>query len=336
MKIKEPVCLDVSHWKEILDFKLVDPKPVLFITKASEAFPGTGWNHTDDKFIRFFEGMMEIEVIRGAYHFFRKSLDAVNQAKHFISVISQVDILSSDILILDVEEGGERASQLWAWFEYVKRYYPDNLLMIYSRKNILDPIYMTPGEKGYFKEIPTWPAGYPYFPDLYSKIPSGYIPDQTKWGPSYLWQYSAHGKITGIIGDADLNWINPVFNAMLGTNQATGETMASFSGKCINWNNKVWKDVGMQQIGSVPMNAWVSGEGEKTVAGVAYIRLTVPLVGWTKKQWFSVAYEAPPPPPPPPPPPEPEPEPEPIPEPTFPPEFVVRIGTVEKTYILKP
>src|SRR5688572_24160614 len=147
MITKLPACYDVSHWKEIKDFKLVDPKPLLFITKASEAYPGAGYNHTDDKFIRYASGMMEIGCFRGFYHFNRKRLDSKRQADHFLGTISQIDILPTDILILDIEEGGEQASHLWAWHETVRKAYPDNLRMNYSRKNILDAIPMTTGER---------------------------------------------------------------------------------------------------------------------------------------------------------------------------------------------
>ena len=208
MIIKQPCCFDISHWKEILDFKLVDPRPTLFITKATE-----GTSIVDAKFPRFFAGMREIGVHRGVYHFNRKALDAVRQAQHFCNTIRPV--VSSDILILDMEEGGEKAPQLWAWFEYVKRAFPNNLLMIYSTAGLLNAIAMTAAEKEYFRQIPTWAAGYPWFPDLFSSVPGGYIPDQSKWGPVYLWQYSEHGKVTGIQGDVDLNWISASLISLL-------------------------------------------------------------------------------------------------------------------------
>lgn len=213
-----PAAYDVSHWKEIPDFRFVNPRPLLFITKATEAYPGTGWNHTDEKFIRFFEGMKQIGVRRGVYHFNRKATDPVKQAQHFINIIG-AHVTKADTLILDVEEGGETAAQLWAWFETVKKAFPDNLLMIYGRKNLLDPIPMTRTDREYFKKIPTWTAGYPLIPDLFSSIPNvfpiNYVPDQSKWGPVYLWQYSANGDVDGIIGDVDLNWIAPVFMELL-------------------------------------------------------------------------------------------------------------------------
>lgn len=298
MQIKLPAVYDISHYKEVPDFKLVSPKPVLFITKATEAYPGTIYYATDDKFLRFYQGMMELEVIRGAYHFHRKSLSPVLQAQHFVRTISQVDILPTDFLILDVEEGGETAAQLWAWLEYVKSHFPNNRLLMYSRKNILDPIKMTESEKAYFRDIPIWTAGYPTFPDLFSKVPSWYTPDTTKWGKTVLWQYGK-GAVQGIQGDTDLNWIEQNFYENLGSNVVQGIQMASFSAKC-NADAKVWKDVGLIQVGSVQSGATVRGDSEKVVSGVAYIHILSPL-GWTKKQWFTVTYDTTPPPPPPPP-----------------------------------
>lgn len=294
MNIKLPACYDVSHWKEIPDFNLVNPKPILFITKASE-----GTSLIDDKFIRFAEGFMSIGCIRGFYHFNRKALDPYKQAHHFLSVISKIDILKTDRLILDVEEGGETASQLWAWFETVRRFGPDNELLLYSRKNILDLIRMTITEKDYFKKIKVWTAGYPYFPDLYNSIPSGYIPDQSKYGECVLWQYSSHGKVTGIVGDTDLNFIKPEYASTLGSNEASGVTMATYKGVCTQLA-KVWSSIGGAQISEVKVNQSITGDSETIVSGTKYIHLTSPINGWSKAQWFNYSIVTEPPPPPPP------------------------------------
>lgn len=203
MQIKEPVCYDISHWKLVPDFSKISPRPALMLTKATEYA-----SYVDSTFVKYFEGMKANGIPRGAYHFFRKAFEATKQAKHFVDTVKP-HITDKDILVLDVEEGGEQASQLWAWFETVKRAFPNNLLMLYSRKNILDPIPMTFAEKEYFKKIPVWTAGYPTFPDMHSKPPAGYIPDQSKYGETWLWQYSAKGKVEGISGDVDCNWIDP-------------------------------------------------------------------------------------------------------------------------------
>ena len=210
MNIKSPPVYDVSAWKEILDFTLVNPRPLLFITKATE-----GASFVDSKFVRFFQGMASIGVARGVYHFHRKAYDAVRQANHFINTI-RGHITDKDLLILDVEEGGESALQLKTWLDTVRAAFPRNRLLIYSAKWILDSIPMTAAQKTYFKQIDIWIAGYPYLPDLWS-YPTGYIPDQTKWGKVVLWQYSDKGVVSGVQGSVDLNWIDPVFAATIET-----------------------------------------------------------------------------------------------------------------------
>jgi len=291
MIIKHPAAYDGSHWKIIKDFKLIDPKPLVFITKATEAYPGTPFNNTTDPtFIPYFKGMMEINCIRGAFHFFRKNYDVVKQANHFLSVLSSVDILPTDILVLDFEEGGEKASQLWQWHEIVKKAYPDNLRLNYSRKNLFDAVVMTQAEKEYFKKIFSWTAGYPYFPDLFSTIPSGYTPDQSKYGPALFWQYSESGTVEGIVGGVDLNWINPLYIPLLGSN-TIGEAMdGNWEGTC-DEVAKMWDSIGGARVYlsgtdmKVGTNVKINWEG--SVSGIKYVRLTSPIGAYSKAEWFN-------------------------------------------------
>lgn len=257
VQIKPPPIYDTSHWKIIPNFADVDPRPRLVITKATE-----GTKYVDQTFIKYFQDLLQDGIRRGCFHFFRKAENALEQAKHFCNTIRPY-ITTKDILVLDVEEGGETAGQLWTWCEYVRSQFPSNLLLIYSRKNILEAIPtllgtsidvrgvikmavpylpglvlkaldylfakvenrrsvlnaipMTMAERAYFKRIPTWPAGYPFNPDLYSTIPSFYIPDQTRWGEPWLWQYSDQGSVRGISNEVDLNLGMPQLIAWLGS-----------------------------------------------------------------------------------------------------------------------
>jgi lysozyme len=208
--IKSPVCYDISHWKEVSDFNAISPRPYLMITKATEST----WLR-DSKFIRFFDGMKRAGYKRGCYHFHRKSADARAQALYFCNFIEPY-IDDETILILDVEEGGETAEQLKVWFDVVRGIFPRNRLMLYSAKRILDPIVMTAAQREYFKGIPVWTAGYPFFPDELDTVPPVYIPDQSKFGAVVLWQYSEVGQVAGIEGDVDLNWISPTYQKLLG------------------------------------------------------------------------------------------------------------------------
>lgn len=203
MKIKNPPVYDLSHWEIISDFSAIQPRPALIITKATESLQGI-----DGKFIEYFAGMKAAGISRGAYHFFRRAYDAVSQAKHFLETVKP-HINDSDILALDIEEGGETAAQIIQFCDFVQTQCPQNLLMIYSRKNILDVIPMTQAQKDRLKKLPVWTAGYPYEPDMFDSVPVMYIPDQTKWGAVWLWQYSDRGIVTGVKGEVDLNWIAP-------------------------------------------------------------------------------------------------------------------------------
>jgi len=296
--IKLPPSYDISHHKRVPDFLAVDPKPYLFITKASEAHLGTPYIHTDDKFIEFATGMMLLDCFRGFYHFNRRAYGGYKQAKHFISVISQIDILSTDILILDFEDGKEKASELWAWHEEVKEAFPNNLRMNYSTAMNMNSIVMTESEKAYFKKIPFWPAGYPIFPDLFTTVPKMYTPDPTKAGPVLLWQYTGHGRVTGIVTpynkptDVDLNLVTPALQELLGTFQKGEMIMASYKGVC-ETVAKVWEVIGGKRVyPDVKENQTIRGDAEKTVAGKKYLHLTSPIVGWSVASWFTYTVEA--------------------------------------------
>ncbi len=282
--IKLPASYDISHYKEVPDFRLVEPKPVLFITKATEAHPGSTYNSVDIRFRDFFKRMMEINVVRGCYHFFRNTLSPTRQAEHFIGTISEMDILPSDILVLDVEEYGTKASQMWAWFETVKKAFPSNLLMLYSSRQYLDLIQMGDSEKKYFRKIPVWAAGYPWVPELFSSIPRTYIPDQSKYGPVWLWQYSESGIVPGIKGSVDLNWISPELISLLPGNILGEKTMANFEGKCIAVDPaKVFSSIGGPRVyPDIKKDTSIKADVEQIASGVKYLHLTSPVIGWSK------------------------------------------------------
>lgn len=257
VEVKLPFIGDTSHWKVIPDFALVDPKPLLILTKATE-----GTSYVDPTFVPYFRDLLQDGIHRGCFHFFRKAANALEQAKHFCNTV-RPHITDKDILVLDVEEGGETAGMLWTWLDYVRKQFPNNLILIYSRKNILEAIptfirsalnvralaekaapylpivalkaldyifakvqnrnhvlnaiQMTMAERAFFKEFPTWPAGYPLNPNIYATIPSFYIPDQARWGEPWLWQYTASAFVTGISNEVDCNLGLPKLLARLGS-----------------------------------------------------------------------------------------------------------------------
>jgi GH25 family lysozyme M1 (1,4-beta-N-acetylmuramidase) len=288
MIVKIPAIYDGSHWIEIPDFALISPRPALFITKATE-----GYWFQDEKFIPFFEDAARVGFQRGAFHFNRKAANAIKQAQYFCDFI-RPHITDRDYLILDVEEGGEKPSDLWVWLEYVHTQFPDNRRMIYGRKNLLDPIPMTAGERAYFREIPTWVAGYPWFPDLWN-TPAGYIPDQTKYGPVWIWQYADNGKVTGIQGDVDLNMATAEFLPILYAGVDPDPTpippeeedmTITFTGKVKNTatqnaNVRVDADTSATPVGTLAPGTAFTAEGQKVFNdGYDWLHIVTPTPGW--------------------------------------------------------
>lgn len=220
MIIKSPPAYDTSHWETIPDFALVEPRPLLVITKATEAL-----TFVDPTFTTYMADLKQDGISRGCFHFHRKAVNSAEQAKHFCNAV-RAHVDKDTVLALDVEEGGETAAQLQSWLAEVERQFPDNLIVIYSRKNILDPIAMTTAQKDFFRRFPIWTAGYPSNPDAYASVPDFYVPDQTKYGPVWLWQYSDKGTVKGIEEPVDLNWVSPVLAAVLGWDEASGDRIS--------------------------------------------------------------------------------------------------------------
>ena len=228
IEVKIPTAIDTSHYDPPTDWSLI-PKTVVFMgTKATE-----GTYYQDPTFPEIFSKTKTVLGIhRLAYHFFRKAYDPIKQADWFINYIGPY-LDDTDILCLDFEEGGETASQLWAFLNRVIQRRPQNQLIIYSRKDLMNAIIMTPSEKAFFKTIPSWVAGYPYNPNIYTTTPEGYKPDPTKWGEVWMWQYSDAGQVAGFDGAAlDVNLIEkPLLDYIGGTGETpppTGDKMEQY------------------------------------------------------------------------------------------------------------
>lgn len=208
--IKLPAAYDVSRYVDIQDFTKIDPRPRMMGTKATE-----GTTYKDPRFIEYMAGMRQIGCARLCYHFHRKANNPTTQARHFVDTVAPY-IDDDTLLALDLEEGGETAAQIIAWFQYVMSVLPNNQVILYSRQLLLDSIPMTTAQRTFMKQIPIWTAGYPSNPDLYDSVPAFYVPDQDKFGPVWMWQYSEDGIVAGIQGKTDLNWMAPALLDIIG------------------------------------------------------------------------------------------------------------------------
>jgi GH25 family lysozyme M1 (1,4-beta-N-acetylmuramidase) len=210
-QIKLPACYDTSYYEYIVDFAKVSPRPAFVCTKATE-----GSTIRDSKFLTYWADLKQDGIRRSCYHFHRKAVSAELQATNFINTVKAGGgVTAQDYFVLDIEEGGETPNQVIAWLDAVERQY-SNQIIIYSRKNLLDPLAdrCTAAQLTRLKKYPLWIAAYPTNPDIYTELPASWRPPLL--GEVWLWQYSENGIVPGITGEVDLNWIAPVFRAILG------------------------------------------------------------------------------------------------------------------------
>src|SRR5215467_14678034 len=79
--------IDVSHFQGSIDWEEVAAQGIGFaFVKATD---GLG---TDPAFATNWSGANQAGILRGAYHFFRPKLSAIDQAKHFCEVVESLGV----------------------------------------------------------------------------------------------------------------------------------------------------------------------------------------------------------------------------------------------------
>lgn len=184
------VGIDVSSHNGDIDFDKVKADGYSFvIIKASE-----GLEHHDSRFATNYDNARKSGLKVGAYHFFRKDTDGLNQAKNFLETIGwrKLDLP----LVVDVEDWSnaknvedERTQKnLDAMLDNLRS--RGHKVMVYTNGD---------GYKKYIKDgqinINLWLCAFK-------------PPDKLKHIPHQLQQYSHWGRVKGIWGDVDLNVFN--------------------------------------------------------------------------------------------------------------------------------
>ena len=184
------VGIDVSSHNGEIDFDKVKADGYSFvIIKASE-----GLEHHDSRFATNYDNARKSGLKVGAYHFFRKDTDGLNQAKNFLETIGwrKLDLP----LVVDVEDWSnaknvedERTQKnLDAMLDNLRS--RGHKVMVYTNGD---------GYKKYIKDgqinINLWLCAFKQ-------------PDKLKHIPHQLQQYSHWGRVKGMWGDVDLNVFN--------------------------------------------------------------------------------------------------------------------------------
>lgn len=173
--------------REIMHAKDVYPVEYAFI-KATE-----GVSMVDPAFSDYWQGAGGSRVVRGAYHFFRSSKDAVKQAQNFIRTVGP--LTANDLPpVLDVEtmHKGCTKEQLnagvKAWLEAVEAYYKRKPI-IYASDSYLRDIL----SKDLTSRYPVWVAHY--------SVGKPYAAD---WN---AWQFTDKAVVHGADGKVDLSCV---------------------------------------------------------------------------------------------------------------------------------
>jgi GH25 family lysozyme M1 (1,4-beta-N-acetylmuramidase)/acylphosphatase len=163
---------------------------VFGFAKASE---GTGF--TDGSFPHNWSGMRAAGVLRGAYHFFRPSIDPTAQADHFVDVINANGGLKpgdlppvADVEVSDNVGAATVIARLHTFLDRVQAR-TGRTPMIYTANFFWGSYLGNPN----FTQYPLWVANYgpscPYLPNA--------------WGDWKFWQYTDAAGVSGIPGGVD-------------------------------------------------------------------------------------------------------------------------------------
>lgn len=174
-------------WKRVSKMKKKDIRVSFTFIKATE-----GITRQDNKFESNWDQSANNGILRGAYHFYYPSRDAVKQADNFIKVVK---LNAGDLPpVVDIEYSNGKSKQkicddLKVFISRLEKHYGVKPI-IYTNIN-----FYTTYLDGSFDKYPLWIAGYFDHDRFYNEF-------LTPW---VIWQHSESGKVDGINGSVDFN-----------------------------------------------------------------------------------------------------------------------------------
>lgn len=194
--------IDVSHHQGAIEWELlrnqgaIDGQPLSFVfMKATE-----GGDYTDPHFTHNFQEAKKYGIMRGAYHFYRSSAPAKQQAEHFMR---NVKLERGDLPpVLDVEEKPDGITPedfrqgILEWLVRVEQHY--GVKPILYTYHSFHQQYMN---DSVFNLYPYWIAHY-------------HVDSIRYRGPWSFWQHSDRGAMPGIKGSVDLDVFHGTFEEL--------------------------------------------------------------------------------------------------------------------------
>ncbi len=197
-----PFGIDVSHHNGIVDWAAVARAGVVFaFAKATE-----GARLRDRRFPANWAEMREAGILRGAYHFFRPSVDAVIQADHFCDVVGtlgpgdlppvvDVENTPTDGEWEEIDTAEERVARVEAWVARVRER-TGRAPIVYTARSFWRG---TLGDSKRLGDLPLWIARWSTKPPV---MPTG------GWSGWTFWQFGDGGAVAGLEGHVDVDRFN--------------------------------------------------------------------------------------------------------------------------------
>jgi len=235
---------DLNEFRGEVNYSLLATKTSYSYLRGSGY--GTGKFRVDKKFIEYVQGLKNVGIKTGAYHYAVPSYDlntADIQCDGFINLLQQAygpgkygDLFP----VIDIEAPLDKSISTDALLDWVDRFRKRferktrRKMMIYTGAFFIDlynNFYHT--KKGFIlSDMPLWIAMYPEI-----KPNPPYPKDQGGWTRWRMWQFTETGKIAGVNPPVDLNY-GPVNLDLLTQPRKVSNFKATTSGQIIKstWN----------------------------------------------------------------------------------------------------
>jgi lysozyme len=178
--------IDLSHYQAKINWEKVADEGIAFaFVKATE-----GRQHLDKKYCENWQEMKRVGIKRGAYHFFRPTIPAKEQAINFMNIVDMQYGDLPPVLDVEVDENlprDEVVAGIREWVSLVEIEYSIRPI-IYTHYKFYNKFIA-----GEFDDYPIWIAMYGNTPPRLGSV---------QWA---FWQYGNRGKLAGVEGYIDLN-----------------------------------------------------------------------------------------------------------------------------------
>jgi lysozyme len=186
--------VDVSHYDGTIDWAMAKASGIAFaFMKATEST-----SFVDPTFATNWKDAGAQGIIRGPYHFFRASVDGVQQADYFLQNAGSPGAgdfpLALDLETLDSQPAATVAQRALDFLQHIQDK-TGRTPVVYTSASFLSSIGSPAGFAPYTLWVANWQVTCP-------KVPS------PPWNDWVIWQHSSTGTVPGITGMVDLDEFN--------------------------------------------------------------------------------------------------------------------------------